>query len=95
VWLILLIVGFLQPARPGLVTGVHLKIFANHSFAGYGTLELVEKLRGLYADRDFSYILLYLKGLVIGYQLRQVGWVLFVLPPWRSTRAAFHWTGQY
>jgi len=54
-----------------------IKIFANHGLPEHGTLERVEKLRGLCADRNLSDIVLELKDLVIDYNpsahlLRQV-----------------------
>ena len=54
-----------------------IKIFANHGLTEHGTLERVEKLRGLCADRNISAIVLELKDLVIDYNpsahlLRQV-----------------------
>ena len=54
-----------------------IKIFANHGLPEHGTLERVEKLRGLCADRNISAIVLELKDLVMDYNpsahlLRQV-----------------------
>jgi FlaA1/EpsC-like NDP-sugar epimerase len=54
-----------------------IKIFANHGLPEHGTLERVEKLRNLCADRNLSDIVLELKDLVIDYNpsahlLRQV-----------------------
>ena len=54
-----------------------IKVFANHGSAQHDTLERIEKLRGLCADRNISDILLELKELVIDYNpsahlLRQV-----------------------